>query len=175
MFFFKMIIFYSMIILSLNANDFKNITTFEANFTQTITNLSGNKVSYAGVLHIQEPNLIRWQYIKPIKKFVYIKKNIITIIEPELEQAIVTQFDKEINILNLLKTSQKISNEIYISTFNNRKYTLTLNNKLLEKISYKDALENTINIYFKNIKQNHTIHKNIFIFYIPSYYDIIKK
>lgn len=175
MFFLKMMIFYSMIILSLNANDFNNIKTFEANFTQTITNPSGNKVSYAGILHIQEPNLIRWQYIKPIKKFVYIKKHIITIIEPELEQVIVSKFDKEINILNLLKTAKKISDEIYISTFNNTKYILTLNNTLLKKISYKDALENSVNIYFNTIKQNHTINKSIFKFYIPSHYDIIKK
>lgn len=170
-----MIIFYSMIILSLNANDFENIQTFEANFTQTITNPSGNKVSYSGALHIQEPNLIRWQYIDPIKKFVYIKKYTIVIIEPDLEQAIVTTIDKEINILNLLKTSEKISDNIYISTFNNTQYTLTLNNELLKKISYKDELENSVNIYFKNIKQNHTINKSIFKFYIPSHYDIIKK
>tara|TARA_B110000046_G_C12989328_1_gene397122 strand:+ start:366 stop:878 length:513 start_codon:yes stop_codon:yes gene_type:complete len=170
-----MIIFHSIIILSLCANDFKDIQTFEANFTQTITNPSRNKVSYSGILHIQEPNFIRWEYIKPIKKFVYIKKYTIVIIEPELEQAIVTKIDKEINILNLLKTSQKISDEMYISTFNNTKYTLTINNKLLKKISYKDELENSINIYFKNIKQNHTIHKNIFKFYIPVDYDIIKK
>ena len=155
--------------------DFQNIKTFEASFTQTIINPSGNEVKYTGLLHIQEPDKIKWQYNDPIQKFVYIKKNSVTIIEPELEQAIITKIEEEINILNLLKNAKKISENSYISLFNNVEYSLTLKNKKLQKISYKDEIENNVIISFTNVQQNHKINKDTFLFFIPFEFDIIKK
>lgn len=175
MYFIKTILFLYLTTFSLYANNFGNIKTFEAEFTQTIQNPSGTKVHYDGVLHIKEPNTIRWQYKKPIEKFVYIKKYTITIIEPELEQAIITKLDKEINILALLKTAKKISTNIYLSKFNNVDYTIELTNNLLKRISYKDELENNVIIDFKKVQQNHLIEDKIFKFRIPYDYDVIKK
>jgi outer membrane lipoprotein carrier protein len=157
------------------ANDFNSLKTFEAKFKQTITNPSGNKVIYNGLLYIQEPNKIKWQYQDPIEKLVYIKKYTVTIIEPELEQVIITKLDKEINILNLLKNAKKISNNKYISHFNNVDYALTLKNKMLQQISYKDEIENDVVISFENVHQNHKISPEIFKFIIPFDFDIIKK
>lgn len=171
----NIIIFLFILNTTLIANDFKNLKTFEASFTQTITNSSGNEVKYEGLLYIQEPDKIKWIYQNPIEKFVYIKKNRVTIIEPELEQAIVTQLDKEINILNLLKNSQKISGNLFLSHFNNIDYSLTLENKKLKQISYKDELENDVLISFEKIQQNHKIDQKIFNFLIPLEFDIIKK
>ncbi len=174
--YFKNIIIYCLISYStLFSNDFLDVKTFEASFTQTIINPSGNKVRYNGLLHIQEPNQIKWEYKNPIEKFVYVKKNSVTIIEPELEQAIVTQIDQEINILNLLKNAKKISTDTYLSLFNNVEYTLTLDNTKLVKITYKDEIENSVIITFKNVQQNHKINKDIFLFTIPFEFDIIKK
>lgn len=161
--------------IHLNANNFQDIKTFEANFTQTIQNPSGTEVFYNGLIHIKEPNSVLWEYKKPINKSVYVKKYTITIIEPELEQAVVTKLDKEINFLGLLKKATKISNNKYLSVFNNISYTLTLQNNLLTNIQYKDELENNINIEFKNVVQNHTIDDKVFKFTIPYEYDVIKK
>jgi len=161
--------------IALLASDFKNLKTFEASFVQTITNSSGNEAKYKGSIYIKEPNKIKWQYKDPIKKSVYMKKYTVTIIEPELEQVIITKLDKEINILNLLKNSKKISNNIYTSDFNNIQYRLTLKNKKLQQISYQDELENNVVISFKNVKQNQKINNKIFKFTIPLEFDVIKK
>ena len=160
---------------SIIANDFQNLKSFEASFTQTITNASGNQVIYNGTLHILEPNKIKWQYQNPIEKSVYIKKYTVTIIEPELEQVIITKLDKEINILNLLKNAKAISNNTYLSHFNNVDYSLQLKGNILTQISYQDEIENDVIISFKNVLLNHKIDLDTFKFYIPSDFDIIKK
>ena len=157
------------------ANNFKEIKTFEASFTQTIQNPSGNKVNYNGILYIKEPNKIKWEYKTPIEKIVHINKNSVTIIEAELEQAIVTKIDKEINILNLLKKAKKITTNEYQSEFNNITYTLNIENGNLQQIKYQDEIENDVTITFTNIKQNHIINSEIFLFTIPYDYDVIKK
>jgi len=157
------------------ANDFRDLKTFEATFTQKITNSSGNEVTYNGLIFIKEPNKIKWQYNDPIEKFVYIKKYTVTIIEPELEQIIVTNLKKEINIINLLKNAQEISKNEFRSNFNNIDYFLTLENDQLQKISYKDEIENDVVILFFDVKQGEKIDDEVFKFTIPDYYDVIKK
>jgi len=171
----NIIIFLLIFKVSLIANDFKHIKTFEASFTQAITNPSGNVVNYTGHIHRKELNQIKWQYKNPIEKLVYIKKNNVTIIEPELEQAIVTKLDKEINILNLLQNAKKVSNNSYLSNFNNVDYSLKLQNGKLSQISYQDEIENDVIISFSNVKQNHKIDQQVFNFFIPLEFDIIKK
>ena len=42
------------------SNDLQDVKTFEASFTQTIINPSGNEVKYTELLHIQEPYKINW-------------------------------------------------------------------------------------------------------------------
>jgi len=170
-----LIIFLLIVHTSLLSNDFQKIKTFEASFKQSITNPSGKKVSYTGTLHIQEPNKIKWQYKNPIEKLVYIKKYTVTIIEPELEQAIITKIDKEINILNLLKNAIKTSDNTYTSNFNNTEYILQLKDQKLTQISYKDEIDNDVVISFKNVLQNHKIDSKTFKFFIPYEFDIIKQ
>ncbi|MGB3751425.1 MAG: LolA-like outer membrane lipoprotein chaperone [Arcobacteraceae bacterium] len=174
--YFKTIIVYVLLLSTfVFANDFRDLKTFEASFTQKITNPSGNEVAYNGLIFIKEPNKIKWQYNDPIKKFVYIKKYTVTIIEPELEQIIVTNLDKEINIINLLKNAQEISINEYKSNFNNIEYSLTLKNGQLQKISYQDEIENDVVISFFDVKQNEKIDDEVFKFIIPDYYDVIRK
>jgi len=171
----KILFFLSLFTLFLQGNNFKNIQTFEADFIQTITNQSGKNAIYTGEIHIKEPNLIKWQYKEPIIKFVYIKKFTVTIIEPELEQVILTKLNKEINILTLLKNAREISSNKYISNFNNIDYTLELKENMLKAITYKDELENNVSIDFTNVKQNTPMDDQIFKFIIPQEYDLIKK
>ena len=174
--YFKVVVIFILILkTSILANDFQHMKSFEASFIQTITNPSGNIVKYSGLIYIQEPNKIKWQYQDPIEKLVFIDKNLVTIIEPELEQAIITKIDQEINILNLLKDANKISKNNYVSQYNSIKYSLKLIEGKLTQIAYQDELENNIVISFKNIKQNHQIPVEIFKFSIPLDFDIIKK
>lgn len=171
----KLVAFFLFATLCLHANSFQSLTSFEANFTQTIINPSGTKAVYKGALYIQEPNKITWEYKDPFEKYIYIKKYTVTIIEPDLEQVIVSNLQKEINVIELLKSAVQTSSNSFVSNYNNVEYKLLLQNKLLHQISYEDELENNVTISFENVKENQKIDENVFKFFIPDYYDIIKK
>lgn len=160
---------------TLYAQNLQELKTFQSDFKQTIINPSNNEAIYTGTIDIKEPNFIKWHYETPIEKLVYIKKYTVTIIEPELEQAIITRLNKEINILTLLKSAKKIDQNIYESNFNNVKYTLLFKNNLLNTISYTDELENKVIIAFSNTKQNKSLSDETFKFQIPQEFDIIRK
>jgi len=171
--FISIFLFFSLFISKLFA--LPNIKTYEASFTQSIINNSGKEVLYNGQIHIKQPALVLWKYNDPIDKFVYIKNDKVTIIEPELEQAIITKLDKEINLLNLLKNAKEISKDKYESTLYNTQYILTISNDQLTQINYTDEIDNKVKISFENIQQNHKLSKNKFEFMIPFEYDIIRK
>jgi len=151
------------------------IKTFQANFTQTVTNESNKTISYEGKVFIKNNNRVLWKYITPIEKNVFLLNDIVIIDEPELEQVIYTKLKEELNILKILKDSKKLSKNTYESFFYNRKYEIIVDNNKIKKVSYKDELDNSIVISFSNVVQNSNIPKDLFRFIPPSYYDIIKK
>jgi len=157
------------------ANNLQKINSFEATFKQSIINNSGKKIVYTGKIYMKKPLQLVWKYNNPIEKFVYIKKNKVTIIEPDLEQAIISKLNKGFNIVALFENSKRISPSQYISTFNDIKYKLTIIDNKLQQITYKDNLDNSISIDFSHIKQNQPIINKIFKFQIPQEYDIIRK
>jgi outer membrane lipoprotein carrier protein len=163
---------YQLNLYSINLVDIKS---YKANFAQTITNNSGKQISYNGTIIISKENFILWKYNDPIEKFVYIIEDHVTIIEPDLEQVILTKLDKEINILDQLKKAKMVKKDIYISNFHNKDYIFYLKKNRLVKLSYKDEIDNNIVIDFTNIKQNILIDSKIFDIKIPNSYDIIKK
>jgi outer membrane lipoprotein carrier protein len=142
-----------------------NIRTYQASFIQVITNPSGKKINYTGTVYIKQPNKMVWRYKIPIKKYVYMNNTDIIIDEPELEQAIFTTLNDEINLIELLNNPKNID----------KKYKLIFNEKILTKIQYQDNLDNNVIILFTNIKINKKILDNIFHFNAPNNYDIIKK
>lgn len=159
----------------LNANDIKNLDSFFGNFKQTITSDSKSVIEYNGKVFIKKSGKILWQYETPIKKNVYIDNNMAIVDEPELEQAIFTKLDNEINIIKLLNEAKKVDNENYISTINGIKYSIKVSGDKISKIAYKDELDNLVAINFLNIVQNGDISDEIFKFIIPSNYDVIRK
>ena len=97
--------------------------------------------------------------------------------EPELEQAIFTELDSEINIIKLLNTSKKIDDNTYNTNIDDVDYLIktSKSNDKIEFINYKDKLENKVEIKFSNVIQNGEISDDIFKFTIPEHYDIIRK
>ncbi len=162
-------------LLFLKANDIKNLDSFFGNFKQTITSDSKSVIEYSGKVFIKKSGKILWQYEAPIKKNVYIDNTMAIVDEPELEQAIFTKLDNEINIIKLLNEAKKIDNENYVSTINGIKYSIKVQDNKISKITYKDELDNLVNINFLNIVQNGDIADEIFKFIIPSHYDVIRK
>ena len=160
---------------SSSADILKDIKTFDANFEQKIINPSQKEILYKGHLFIKEPNYILWQYKEPVIKNVYVINNFAIIDEPELEQAIFSRLQNEIDILELIKTAKKIDDNKYLAKVYDVNYTLITKNNKIEKIEYKDALENSVIITFTNVVQNEDIDDEIFKFLPPKHYDIIRK
>ena len=118
-----------------------------------------------------------WKYKTPVIKNVYINNDFAIVDEPELEQAIFTQLESEINIIKLLNSSKKVNENSYITNIEDVDYlikTSPSDNKI-NYIKYKDKLENDVEIKFSNVVQNGEISEQIFKFTIPEHYDVIRK
>ncbi len=155
--------------------DFSSIKTFEAKFVQTIVNPSGKVLKYNGDIFILKPNNILWKYKTPIVKNVYINGNFVIIDEPELEQAIYTRTDQEINLFDMLNNAKLIEENHYITELNNIKYNIYTKENKIDHISYVDTLENKVNIVFTDAIYNQHIDDKLFVFNAPQEYDIIRK
>jgi len=160
---------------SLLGFNFDKIDTFQADFSQSIFNQSGKEIKYTGKVFLKKPFKILWEYSEPIQKNVYLIDNNVTIIEPDLEQAIFSKIDKEINILKIIQSGKEIAPNTYESILYNRPYQFLISNNQLSSIQYTDDVDNKIVINFSNISQNQPIKDAIYRFDIPSEYDIIRK
>ena len=95
------------------SSDIRNLETFKANFTQVITSSTNNIIEYKGEVFIKKSGKILWKYKTPVVKNVYIINDSAIVDEPELEQAIYTELDSEINIIKLLNNAKKSSDNNY--------------------------------------------------------------
>lgn len=161
--------------LSLFGFSFEKIDTFQANFSQSITNHSGTQIQYTGKVFIKKPLKILWRYSDPIEKDVFLINNHVTIIEPDLEQVIISTLQNEIHILDILRNGEKIDENTYKSIVYNKPYIFSIKNNQLSKIEYKDDVDNKVIITFTNIAQNQQINDALYKYDIPNEYDIIRK
>ncbi|MEA1915392.1 MAG: LolA-like outer membrane lipoprotein chaperone, partial [Campylobacterota bacterium] len=161
--------------LSLFAIDFSSIKTFQSNFTQHITNPSGKVLNYTGKLYVHGANNILWQYTTPIVKSVYIKRGFAIVDEPELEQAIYTHIDQEINLFMMINEAKQITKNHYQTVKNSVEYNIFLKEDKIDSIKYSDTLENDVVIMFTKSVYNGSIDTGLFVFKAPDHYDIIRK
>lgn len=175
MFYKKVLIFFSFSLFAYSSSDIKNLESFYGNFKQEITSSSKNVIAYKGKVFIKKNGKILWKYETPVIKNVYIDNSMAIVDEPDLEQAIFTQLQSEINIIKLLNDAKKVDNETLTSTIEDIKYTIKSKDNKIEKILYKDMLDNSVEIVFSNVVQNEDISDDIFKFIIPSHYDVIRK
>lgn len=152
----------------------KELNSFYANFTQTITDEHKKKLIYTGELWASKPQNALWKYTKPIQKSVYISGNKLTLIEPTLEQATVRSLDNDIDFLEILKKAKPISSTRYSATISGQTYFIDFTNNTLESISYTDGYDNTITIRFTNQVQNKSIEASRFKAIIPADFDVIR-
>lgn len=167
-------IFLLTLLFSVSYSDVFSMTSFEADFAQTVINEKGGKLKYNGSIKAMKPHYALWQYIQPSLKLIYVNKNKVTIVEPELEQAIVEKLQSGIDFFNIIKNAKKIDKDTYITNFQSVKYTIYTKNSNLKSIKYKDQLDNTILINFTEPITNKDIKLSDFEPKIPLEYDIIK-
>ena len=176
--FYRVFFVFSFLALALlNASDIKNLDSFFGNFKQTITSDSKSVIEYNGKVFIKKSGKILWKYKTPVVKNVYINNDYAVVDEPELEQAIYTKLESEINIIKLLNNSKKVNENSYTTKIEDVDY-LIKTSKTDDKISYikyKDKLENDVEIKFSNVAQNGEISDEIFKFKVPEHYDVIRK
>jgi outer membrane lipoprotein carrier protein len=152
-----------------------NLDSFEATFVQTITDEKSKVIQYEGSVLATKPQNALWSYKSPITKDVYVQQNLVTIIEPEIEQVIIKRITSDLNIFELIKKAKKISKGLYEATYMNKKYIIAFKDDLLESISYKDEFDNSVKILFEKQKQNKEINPALFTPNIPTYFDIIRE
>lgn len=155
-----------------NILDFKTINT---NFKQIVKNKSGKEAVYKGELKIKGSDKILWSYKTPVIKNVYINKNSVIIDEPELEQAITSNLNDELNMVKIINNSKKVSTNTYENTLEDTKYIIIIENNILKSVSYKDELDNKVLILFTNFQKDIFINDSVFSFTVPKNYDVIKK
>ena len=153
-----------------------DIQTLAASFKQRITNDQNAVITYTGKLYAsQKQNQALWEYDTPVIKKIYYKEGELVIIEPELEQAIYAKLDKIPNILKLLKSAEKISENTLQTNFNGLKYTITTEGNSIKTIAYKDEMQNSVVITFEKEVVNAPISSERFSFIIPKDYDILRQ
>lgn len=152
-----------------------HLKTFSADFTQTISGAKHSKIGYSGTIKAKLPNMIKWDYIKPIKKTVYVNNDQITIIQPLIQQAIVTNINNTLPFFSIVKNAKQIAPNRYQTLFNKTKIYLTTNKNKIVSIMYHDQLQNKVTITFTHQEQNKRLSNQIFHAVIPSSYDVITK
>ncbi len=150
-------------------------SSIKSDFTQIITSPEGKELHYSGKFYAKKPYFALWKYEKPIEKMVYFKQNTIQIVEPELEQIIISTLSKTPNISKLLKQAKKIKTNLYQANYENIIYNIHTKNNVPYQITYEDKLDNQTSINFFNTHINIPLNDKIFNFKIPKEYDILRQ
>jgi outer membrane lipoprotein carrier protein len=149
------------------------LNSFEADFTQTITDDKDKVLKYSGHISASKPNDALWQYKTPVDKSIYIGKYEAVIVEPEIEQVIIRRINSEFDFFKMIKRAKELSKGVFTTTYNNKTYLINTDKGLVSSISFLDQFENKVKISFSNQKQNHKIDQKIFIPKYPMDFDII--
>ncbi len=162
-----------LLLSSLSFASFDTLRSFEANFTQSVTDDKNKALVYKGHVWASKPQSALWSYTKPIKKDVYLNRYKVTIVEPEIEQVIIRRIESNFDFFSMIKHAKQIKEDTYIAKHRDTEFTIIMKNKLIKSISYFDQFENSVKIIFEDQKQNTEIDSEIFIPEYPLSFDII--
>lgn len=153
---------------------FDTLNSFDADFTQSVTDDKEKSLIYKGHILASKPQNALWSYKTPVKKSVYINRSDVTIVEPDIEQVIIRKIDSSFDFFTLIKNAKKIKEDVYLANYKESEFTITTKNNFIESISYIDGFENKVKIVFKNQKQNEKVDKELFTPRFPLEFDIIR-
>lgn len=168
-------IFLLLLLFGISFASLVDIKSFDANFTQSVSDEKGKQLLYTGHIRALSPKYALWEYKTPVEKNIYVRPMRITIIEPEIEQAIVRKLSIDFDFFKMIAHAKEISKDSYVAIINETKYLIKVKKKLINSISYRDEFDNSIHILFTNQVQNEPISKEIFTPLIPKDYDIIDR
>nr|WP_314794433.1 LolA-like outer membrane lipoprotein chaperone [uncultured Campylobacter sp.] len=145
--------------------------TLSANFSQTVQS-DDAKISYGGDFSATKENAV-WHYKTPTIKNIFFSFTKVVVIEPELEQAIITNIKETPNLTAILANAKPNKKGVYEASFDDVKYLIELKGDLPSKISYTDKMDNKVVINLSNVRKNAPVNEAIFKPAIPKNYDII--
>ena len=145
--------------------------TLSADFKQIVKS-DDAKISYSGDFSATKEHAV-WHYKSPAIKNIFFSLTKVVVIEPELEQAIVTNIKETPNLTAILASAKPNKNGIYEASFDDVKYLIELKGDLPSKISYTDKMDNKVVINLSNVRKNAPVNEAIFKPVIPKNYDII--
>ena len=154
----------------------ESIQSFEADFTQTITDETGKVLTYKGRLHTKRPSFVLWNYTEPerISKKLYINASKAVLVQPLLEQATISNINDGMNFFKILSSAKSVDSKHYRARYKDIDFILQEENGVIISLSYQDELENDILITFSKQRQNRPMEDSLFTPKIPKEYDIIR-
>lgn len=148
--------------------------TLSADFSQTVS--SKNKtITYTGSFTANSKYGAFWHYKKPVEKFIYFNIGRITIIEPSLEQAIITDIKDTPDIRAILSNAKETNKDRFECDLDGTHYILRVRGGVPVQINYTDKLSNNVTILLKNAKKNQPIDEHLLEPKIPSNYDVLSE
>ncbi|MDR1614154.1 MAG: LolA-like outer membrane lipoprotein chaperone [Campylobacteraceae bacterium] len=168
------------IFISFANADENTLSSIASDFTQIIKNSENDTIKYSGNFQAMSEganNFAFWNYKTPLIKKIYFVNNDVIILEPDLQQAVITNIDEMPDISHILSEAVKANkqtNKEIKTNFNDTNYTISFQNGTPVKISYTDTMENKIEILLHNTLLNVNIDKLSFRADIPMDYDIIR-
>lgn len=153
----------------------EHFKTIQSDFTQKVTNDQNKTIVYEGTFYATNDKKALWIYEKPVSKKIYFNNTRVLIIEPELEQVIITTLENTPNIAQLLQEAKEVSPNKYITYYQETTYTIYTQKEQIEKVSYRDKLDNAVEILFSNQSTNLFLDEELFRAEIPRGYDIVRE
>lgn len=151
------------------------LQSFEADFTQTITDEKGKILSYSGDIKALKPQYALWTYSAPVEKRVYVDSGRVVMVEPEIEQVIIRKIRGDLDFFTLLKNAKKIDEKTYITRYEESDIFIKVDESKIVSLSYKDKFDNDVKIVFSKQLQNSKLSPALFQAVYPLEYDIIKE
>ncbi|MDX1295290.1 MAG: LolA-like outer membrane lipoprotein chaperone [Sulfurimonadaceae bacterium] len=152
----------------------ENLESFEAEFEQHIIDENDERVVYKGKVTAQKPDRAYWSYTEPVEKEIFIVRQEVVIIEPDMEQAIVRTLQEDIDFFTILSHAKKIDENRYEANYGSQLFEISLNAGIIESISYRDHFDNRIELRFSSQRQNHPVPRETFLPNIPATFDIVR-
>lgn len=149
--------------------------TIQSDFTQKVTNDQNKTIVYEGMFYATDDKKALWIYDKPVSKKIYFNNSRVLIMEPELEQVIISTLENTPNLAQLLQEAKEVSPNKYTTKYQDTTYTIFAQKGMIEKISYRDKLDNAVEILFSNQSTNLFIDEALFRAEIPRNYDVVRE
>lgn len=174
------------------ANQFKNISTIQGNFTQIVYSQDNQMLaSSKGSFKIKRPNQFRWNVITPMQQLTIADGKNIWLYQPDLEQVVESVMTSKIGHtpLAILSGSTSILSKTYIITQPSsntyqllakntsgafHKIILTMEGNKISQMQLYDTLGQKTKVTFSRVQINEPINENAFQFVVPKGVDVIK-